>query len=162
MKLNQEHLIGIVCVSVSALVLAVTPGFPKGQAAAGITGPAFFPNLLAVVFAAFGAYQILRGFSRGADYPPLDFTAVKASLFHARTRTAFIIVGLIAAYILLLDLIGFIPMTLLFLFVFMKRLGVSGPRTVLYSVVFTVSIYFLFGRLFTINLPAGLLGYLGM
>jgi hypothetical protein len=161
-KINQEHIIGLVCIGTAGVILSITPGFPKGQAAAGITGPAFFPNLLAVVFILCGVYEIWHGSVRSDLYAAIGTGTLKKVASDTRTRTAYLILGLIAAFILFLDFLGFFPMTLLFLFIFMKRLGVPALKTVLYSVFFTATIYFLFGRLFAISLPSGVLGYIGL
>jgi hypothetical protein len=161
-KINQEHLIGLVCIAVAGVILSITPSFPKGQAAAGITGPAFFPNLLAFVYILCGIYQIWHGFARKEKYAAIGAGTLKEIAAHGQTRTAYLILGLVAAFIFLLDILGFIIMTLIFLFIFMKRLGVTTLKTVMYSFIFTLSIYFLFGWLFTISLPSGLLGYIGL
>jgi hypothetical protein len=42
----------------------------------------------------------------------------------------------------------------------MDLLGVSPIKSLLFSLLFVAVIYLLFGKLFTIGLPAGILGFL--
>jgi hypothetical protein len=147
---------------VSGIIFSITPSFPKGQAKVGLTGPAFFPNLLALIFVACGVYQILYGFANKENHAAIDGEMIKSMFAKKETRTTYIILGLIVFFILFLNLLGFIVTTLVFLGVFLRRLGVSTLKTAMYSVIFTTTIYFLFGRLFTISLPSGILSYIGL
>ena len=58
---NQEHIIGVLCIAIGAVVLGLTKSFPGGTAAAEISGPAFFPNTLSYILILMGIYEILHG-----------------------------------------------------------------------------------------------------
>ena len=161
-RLNQEHVIGFICIAISLVILSITPTFPKGKAAIGLTGPSFFPNLLALVYVVCGIYQLWYGAKKMAEFPPITFYTFKRLFEKKETQTAYLVILMIVGFILLFDFLGFILTTYLFLFLFMRRLGVPVLHSFLYSLIFTGIIYFLFGWLFTISLPSGILSYIGL
>ncbi|GAB6277666.1 MAG: hypothetical protein SAMD01599839_22060 [Rectinema sp.] len=63
---------------------------------------------------------------------------------------------------MLFEPLGFIISTIAFLFLLMLLLGLKWWKSLLYAVIYTAVIYLLFGRLFTIGLPSGILSALGM
>lgn len=161
-SLNQEHIIGLVCLVVSATILRITPSFPKGKANIGLTGPAFFPNLLSLVFIACGIYQLWYGTLHANAYSPITLSTFRNLFKKKETRTAYLILLFILGFILLFNTVGFLVTTFLFLVLFLLRLGVPRLQTLFYTVFFTAVIYFLFGWLFTISLPSGILSYVGL
>lgn len=161
-RLNQEHIIGLACLAVSAVILSITPSFPKGKANIGLTGPAFFPDLLAFVFIGCGVYQLWHGTRFASSYNPITFASFKNLLAKKETRTAYLVILYMVGFILLFDFLGFFLTTFLFLTLFLLRLGVRWLQTLFYSFLFTATIYFLFGWLFTISLPSGILAYVGL
>lgn len=58
-------------------------------------------------------------------------------------------------YTMLLDFLGFIPDTILFLIIGMVLLGGNLIKSIIISGLFTISIYFLFGYLLKVQLPMG-------
>lgn len=160
--LNQEHIIGLVCLAVSTTILSITPSFPKGKANIGLTGPAFFPDLLAVVFILCGVYQLWYGTVNAGSYSFITRDTFRNLFKKKETRTAYLILLFIVGFILLFDTLGFLLTTFLFLVLFLLRLGVPKWQTLFYATLFTVVIYFLFGWLFTISLPSGILAYVGL
>jgi len=161
-RFNQEHIIGLVCLSVSAIILSITPTFPKGKANIGLTGPAFFPDLLAFVFILCGVYQFWYGTVNAASHAPITLDTFRNLFKKKETRTAYLIILFMVGFILLFDALGFLLTTFLFLILFLLRLGASRWQTFFYAFFFTAIIYFLFGLLFTISLPSGILAYVGL
>lgn len=158
MNINREHVVGLVCLAIAAAVLLITPGFPEGQAGVNLTGPAFFPNIMAYLLIILGAAQILAGIRkvRAGKGEPKDAASRAAVL---RMAGFF---ALIAGFVVLFNPLGFFPTTLVFLFLLMMLFGMPAAKSALFSVLYTVVIYLLFGQLFTIGLPAGILGFLGI
>jgi hypothetical protein len=162
LRFNREHALGIICIVVASAVLSVTPGFPKGQEGVNLTGPAFFPNIMAYLFMFLGVYQVVVGFlpatqarvraSNGTD-------AVEKKIVNKRTV---LFIALLAGFTALFEPLGFFPTTLVFLFLLMLLFGLGVQKSILFSVIFVAVIYSLFGVLFTIGLPAGILGFLGI
>lgn len=159
-KINRDHIVGLICIAIAGAVLAITPSFPAGQEGVNLTGPAFFPNVLATIYILLGAAELIVGFRAPhgkASEKPASAEAAKPSI-----RKFFEFVGLLVAFAALFQPLGFIVATLLFLFLLMLLLGVRPLKSVLFSLVYTGVIFLLFGKLFTIGLPVGILSILGM
>lgn len=158
MKINREHVVGLVCLAVAAAVLLITPGFPEGQEGVHLTGPAFFPNIMAYLLILLGTAQILAGIRKARvgngepKFPASRTSALRLAGFFVLT----------AGFVALFNPLGFFPTTLVFLFLLMLLFGMPAAKSALFSALYTVVIYLLFGQLFTIGLPAGILGFLGI
>ncbi|AJD89697.1 hypothetical protein JMA_03800 [Jeotgalibacillus malaysiensis] len=71
-----------------------------------------------------------------------------------------VVAGMILVYIFLLEIIGFVLMTTIFIFVCSLYLDYKHHVTnIITSVVFSLAIYGLFNYLLKINLPAGILPF---
>ena len=160
--LNQEHLIGIVCLGIAFFVLLITPSFPKGQANINITGPAFFPNLLAYIFILCGVYEIVIGFFQEQGRIDINFAHFWASVRSPQVTNVLLIIGLLVLFILFFERLGFVVCTFLLLFILIHRLGVPLLHNLVYTISFVVMILVIFGRLFSISLPSGVLEYIGL
>lgn len=154
--LNQEHIIGILCVALGGIVLFLTRNFPGGQGNVQISGPAFFPNVLAIILIFVGITEGLTGSLREMG----EFASVGA-IWRGMKKPEFLnillLTGLFLFYIFFVEVLGFIITTFVFLCVVMWRLGVPLIRNILYSVIFLVIIMLIFGKLFTVSLPSGIL-----
>lgn len=153
---NQEHIIGLFCVALGGLVLFLTRNFPAGQGNVQISGPAFFPNVLSIVLIIVGVIEGLTGSLKDEG----EFASIGA-IWRGMKKPEFInilmLVALFLFYIFFVELLGFIITTFIFLFIVMWRLGVPLIKNILYSVIFLVVIVLIFGKLFTVSLPSGIL-----
>lgn len=155
-KFNQEHIIGIVCILVGALVLYLTRHFPSGKGNVGISGPAFFPNLLAILLLILGAVEAVTGtFSKTGDYTTIQeiWTLMKKPEF----LNLILLAALFLFFIFFVEILGFVITTTVFLLAVMWRLGVPLIRNALYSAVFLLVIIVIFDKIFTVSLPSGVL-----
>jgi hypothetical protein len=143
-------------------VFALSAGFPGGQGAVDISGPALFPNVLASVLTLCGIAQIAIGFSKSGHFEAISLSKLGERLRSTEVINVAIIVGLIVAYIALFEVLGFVLASFGFLFAVMYRLGVPALKNVLVSAAFLAVIYLIFGVLFTIRLPSGLLAFVGI
>jgi hypothetical protein len=117
----------------------------------------FFPQLLAIFLLILSALQIIHGLklartaSRSADS--------QKSMFGLKV---ILTIGLIAVYILLMPVVGFLIMTALYLFCQIVLLMPPDIKNYLLAaeiaVVFSVGVYFLFVQGLTLILPRGILG----
>ena len=163
MKMNTDHIIGIICLLVSAVMLYVSRSFPTATTgASNLTGPSFYPNLLALVFALCGIGEIIAGFRHAEKRKTLDLTRLTGTLRDPGFLNVILIIVLIIGFMLLVELLGFIICSYLIVFILMWRFGVNWIRNTLYSVILVALIYLLFGKLFKIYLPSGVLGYFGL
>lgn len=161
-RVNREHLVGIVCLAVAATVLSLTPRFPAGQATVGITGPAFFPNVLAIAFLVAGIEKLVRGTVLRDKLPAIDLSVWGERLRRPETVSALLLIALLVLFVALFEVLGFAICTLAFLFIFMRRLSVRPLRSAIYAVAFTAVIYLMFEKLFGVSLPPGVLGLVGI
>jgi putative tricarboxylic transport membrane protein len=161
-QLNQEHLIGVVCLLIATVILLITPSFPRGQANINITGPAFFPNLLSLILILCGIYEIGLGFVQEEGRLDVNPRHLWQTLKTPQVVNVFLIVGLLLFFILFFERLGFVVCTSVVLFILMHRLGVTLLKNVLYTIGFVITILLIFGRLFSISLPSGVLEYIGL
>jgi len=160
-KLNREHLLGISCLIIAGVTFALAAQLPKGQSAGRVSGPALFPVILATILGLCGVAEIVIGFAKGAASPSVSFGSAVRQLKRREVINLLLIVGMLVVYELLFERLGFVLTTFLFLSVVMARLGVSVPRSLIYSAGYVVVIYLLFRTLFAISLPAGVLSLVG-
>jgi hypothetical protein len=163
MKMNTDHIIGITCLLVSAVMLYVSRSFPTATTgASNLTGPSFYPNLLALVFGLCGIGEIINGFRHAEKPKTLDLKRLIGTLQNPGFLNVILIIILIIGFMLLMEILGFIICSYLMVFILMWRFGVNWIRNTLYSVILVTLIYLLFGKLFKIYLPSGVLGYFGL
>ena len=116
-------------------------------------GAAVFPMLVATGLACCGALLIASGLRHWQGAVVWDDWA---RTHHAWTKVA-VVFALVLAYILAAPAIGFVPMSVLILLIFMMMMGVRWWMAAGVAVVATVLIQQTFGWL-RVPLPLGLLG----
>jgi len=157
-RINQEHVIGAACVLVGAIVLCLTTTFPKGATSSmQLTGPAFFPNLLAIILLALGCYQIVNGFINKGEFAAFSGKDCFAAMKNRKVITIFVIIGAFIFYILFLKTLGFFITSLIFLLVLQWQLQIVWWKSILTAFAFLGIIYLIFVKIFTISLPSGVL-----
>ncbi|MFA5446994.1 MAG: tripartite tricarboxylate transporter TctB family protein [Sphaerochaeta sp.] len=153
---NQEHIIGILCIAIGTTVLILTKSFPGGTAAAEISGPAFFPNVLSYGLIILGIYQILSGF-----FSPKAQTHSISTIWKGMRSKEFLNLVIICValliYILTVKKVGFYATSALFLGVVLWRLGVKFRNNLISTLVFLAVIYLVFSKIFAVTLPSGIL-----
>jgi len=161
--MSREHVVGLICIAISIAVLCITPSFPKGQASVNITGPAFFPNVLAVAFIILGINQIITAFRSARKTQKAVISDNQKDAQRSKKIVMSVeFVALMIGFIAFFNILGFFISTTIFLFLLMVFLGLKWWKSLLYSAIYTAVIYLLFGVLFTIGLPAGILSGLGL
>jgi len=121
----------------------------------GHPGPDLFPNLLAILFILFGGTLVIRGRSSS-----LQNEEKKGIVFVLkRVFNALFVLGVGAAYVAMVNLIGFLITSALLLFVLMKQLGVTLYRSIAASIAITLFINLMFSKILRVPLPFGILGW---
>ncbi len=128
----------------------VLPAMPGQRYGAGL-----FPMALGLCVAVCGAQLAWVGWRERRLVPQLALAPWTRDPF--LRRNFLVALGLILLYILLLDDIGFIPLSIVILAVMFRQLGVSLGRSALIAVIATIAIYISFGRWLRVPLPRGLL-----
>ncbi len=155
-KFNQEHIIGIICIAIGAVVLVLTRTFPGGTDAVNISGPAFFPNVLSWILIILGLYEMLFG-----TFGKLDnihsVSDIRAGMKTPEFLNLVIITAALIIYILTVEVIGFFTISFLFLYTILWRLGGRMVKNLISSLVILVVIYAIFTLIFAVSLPNGIL-----
>jgi putative tricarboxylic transport membrane protein len=162
-RLNQDHIIGFVCLFLSATILYLTRAFPKASTGASdLTGPSFYPNLLAILFILCGIYEIVYGLKEVEGRNSIRLASFLKGIRNPGFINILIIFLLTVFFILFMDLLGFIICSYVFLFTLMWRFGVPFLKNILYSILYVLFLLFVFGKIFAIYLPSGVLDFLGL
>ncbi|MGE4352488.1 MAG: tripartite tricarboxylate transporter TctB family protein [Oscillospiraceae bacterium] len=127
-------------------------------------GPQFFPRLVAIAMAFLALLQIIR-YVKTIKTQPKPQTDTKVIPFWKNAPLILTFV-LLAGYVILVDKLGFIIVTAIYLFCQIFLLLPKGAIKVKRNLIITsgiavivpVFIYFLFYKVFMIFLPAGILG----
>lgn len=129
-------------------------------------GPEFVPRLTAVAFGILGVILLVQGIinlrtfkgTNEKEEAGKEPAAGEGETRHAVIKSFLLLCG----YIYLLDAIGFIIMTTLYLFIQMILLSAVADRRYMVfavvSVLTSVSAYYLFVAYFRVMIPAGILG----
>jgi len=142
----SELVIGIACIVLGAAVFIAAGSLQ--QVKLGI-GPAGMPRFVAVLLMVLGAAQTAMALSSGVKAPEFNVDKKAASLFAAA-------VAMSVAYVLLVDIIGFIILTPLLLIGLMFLFGERNiVKMLIIAIVTTVCIWLLFTKVFMIFLPVG-------
>ena len=154
-------MIGAVCIILAVVILVTTRSFPKATTGASdLTGPSFYPNLLAYVFIICGLYEIIGGFRKQEGRKPFDFTRFWDSISKPGPLNILLTISLILFFIFLMEALGFMVCSYIILFILMWRFGVPLFKNIVYSAIFVLLLNVIFAKIFTIYLPSGVLDYL--
>lgn len=139
----------------------ISRSFPKTTTGASdLTGPAFYPNVLALVFIFCGVLEIITGFRESEGKVILNFSGLLNGLRNPGVLNIFFIIALILFFIFFMEALGFMVTAYFIIFILLWRFGVPLARNLAYSAGFVILLYLIFGKLFTIYLPSGILDYL--
>jgi len=172
LRLGADRIIALLCLGV--VLLYGWGGSNLATALQGdVIGPALFPAVLATVGALLCVVLFVSG--RPPSAPDASSAADPAGSSAAAETTAtpapapdpdrdlpaLVPAALLLAYVLVLEPLGFLLSTTVFLVLAFRYLGHPRWRSALaYAVVFTAAIYVLFHIGLGIKLPAGMLGTL--
>lgn len=144
---------GGLLIAAAAAVIAFTATFPvfPGQR----YGPDLFPLLISVGLIFCGALLVLRGMKARAAGEAL--VARPAWATPASLATMALTLAVILAYVLFVEWIGFIPLTILAIGLLFLWLGVTPPVAVAMAVGAAFTVNWFFGSLMRVPLPRGLM-----
>jgi putative tricarboxylic transport membrane protein len=152
MKIN-DAIFGAIFAVLGAVVLVHVQGFPKipGQQ----YGPGLFPGTIAAGFIVCGVLLIVSGIRDRAGNPWLAAGAWMRSGHHVQAA-ALIVIGMVV-YIVLADLVGFLILAPVLLFVWFLALGVRWTTAIVAAVLTTFVMWYAFYKLLRVPLPWGVL-----
>ncbi len=158
-KKYGDLIAGSVIVIASIIIYLMT--FTFKRLTVSKIGPAFVPQIMAISLGIVGLVVLINGVKQ------LKLVAenqVEKKQEGDNIRVKAVVASLIAMfiYILLLESVGFIIMSAVYLFaqffILMHKDDRKFPRMIIASVSLSVIVYFLFVYAFQLRLPAGILG----
>jgi len=150
-KLDAVTGIGVIVFAIFILVFSMS--FPAARGSD--FGPALFPRVIASMLVVLGALLLFRARRLRAGIGDCASEAVADELTAtaAGMRNVAVTIVAIVAYIAVVDRLGFIPTTLVFLFALMKTYGLTTIRSLVFSCLITGFVYVLFSVLLRVVLP---------
>ncbi len=145
---------GTVIVAFACFVLAFSSTFPPAKGTD--FGPSLFPRVVAVMLLVLGILVLVhvwKGEARVQSSATDGTGGEEVTATPAGLRNVAVSIVIIAAYIALVDRLGFIPTTLVFLFALMKTYGLTTLRSIVSSCVITGFVYVLFSLVLRTVLP---------
>ena len=152
MKRN-DIVFGSIFIALGMFIFTQTAGYPSLEK--GHPGPGLFPNLLAILFIIFGGILILKARRPSASGKEEE----DPHPARKKVVNAFFVLGVIAVYVAVVDVIGFLMTSALLLFVLMIKLGTPILRGAIASICITLFINIMFLKILRVPLPPGILGW---
>lgn len=138
----------IIFILLGAYVLIEASTFPE-LGGDQVTGPEFFPSILAIILIGLSLILFLTSIGKKEDREMGFFNPI---VF----KTYLTILGLFA-YILILNIMGFILSTIAILFILIRFYGMKSiPKLAIVSVVATFVLYGVFHLLLSVPLPTNI------
>lgn len=132
----------VVFILFSLVVIVAASTFPDQ----GLVGPGFFPILISVGIIVFAAAEILNETETKLQSSDFDFGPPA------------IVLTLLVAYVLLMPIAGFLVGSMLFLPVLLYYSRIrSTPFLVALSIGIPILLFYIFGRIFLVRLPEGII-----
>jgi len=149
---------GIILSTLGIFMTLYSRTFPKvhsGQDA--MTGPGFFPTIIGILLIVLGIYVTIANLLSGKAISE-EIGKKNNSFFKSREFFNFLIlVFFIAAYPMIIDILGFSIGTFLFCLILMKRLQVKWVSAILSSLIIVIFTLVIFGKIAFISLPIGII-----
>jgi hypothetical protein len=137
----------IICILIGIFIIYATKDYPQGLQ--GVPGPAFFPRILSCVVIGLSILLLIK------TYVKKD--GRKISIFDKDSIKVYVTIGFLLAYLIILDLIGFIISTPIFLFGLIFFYVRKNPlKNAVVALVVTFIVYGIFKVLLSVPLPQGI------
>jgi hypothetical protein len=147
--LNRNIFFPALIIAISAILLVLISQFPEPRFQDAPVGADFFPAVVAIL-------QIIICGVLIVQHKNKKETVKQAPLISS--KSVFGIVFLIG-YAVLISLVGYLIASLIGFTFYLLYYKVKKPLYYVFAWVFVFTIYFLFGEVFVISLPEGLLFY---
>ena len=143
-----------VCSAIGILLIALAAGYPTAaDYGTGVPGPGLWPIVISAVMLAMAALLVMKSIKMPAEKD------VKVPMWTEGTKRVYITMGILFAYVAVLEFLGFIIATTIMEAIFIHWFAKKKPVfTVLISVVVTLVIYVVFQ--YVLNVPVGSFGIL--
>ena len=143
-----------ICAAIGVFLIVLAAGYPTAaDYGTGVPGPGLWPIVISAVMLAMAALLAMKSVKMPAE------KNVAVPMWNEGTKRVYITMGILFAYTLVLEFLGFIIATTIMEAIFIQWFAKKKPIiTVLISVVVTLVIYCVFQ--FVLNVPVGSFGIL--
>ena len=143
-----------ICAAIGIFLIVLAAGYPTAaDYGTGVPGPGLWPIVISAVMLAMAALLVMKSVKMPAE------KNVDVPMWNEGTKRVYITMGILFAYTLVLEFLGFIIATTIMEAIFIQWFAKKKPIiTVLISVVVTLVIYCVFQ--FVLNVPVGSFGIL--
>ncbi|PZC51473.1 tripartite tricarboxylate transporter TctB family protein [Mesotoga sp. TolDC] len=156
----KNILFGVFLILLAALIFYFGWSFPaykiRGET---LPGPKFFPFTLAVILIIFGIYFIIKSavMIKMKKLPKDSAIAFEEKFTLEGIKNIVAVIASIVFFVPIIEFLGFILGTIIVSSILMIVLNVKVLRSIIYSTILTVMIFLVFGTLFRIPLPEGII-----
>ncbi len=150
---KTDIITGIGAITFAGFVIGISFRFPASRGAD--FGPSLFPRVIAVALILLGTAVLLQSRKGRIEAQNAAAPVTEGQYGPASTglRNVAITVAAIVVYIVVVEKLGFIPTTAVFLFVLMKVFGLSAARSLVFSCLCTGFVFALFSMVLRVILP---------
>ena len=143
-----------ICAAIGALLIALAAGYPTAaDYGTGVPGPGLWPIVISAVMLAMAALLVIKSIKMPAE------KNTDVPMWNEGTKRVYITMGILFAYVAVLEFLGFIISTTVMEAIFIQWFAKKKPWiTVLLAVVVTLVIYVVFQ--YVLNVPVGSFGIL--
>ncbi len=143
-----------ICAAIGAFLIVLAAGYPTAaDYGTGVPGPGLWPIVISAVMLAMAALLVMKSIKMPAE------KNVDVPMWNEGTKRVYITMGILFAYTLVLEFLGFIIATTIMEAIFIQWFAKKKPWiTVLISLVVTLVIYVVFQ--YVLNVPVGSFGIL--
>lgn len=137
----------VLTIALSIYVIVTCLGYPRAEAyGTGVPGPGLWPGLIAAMMLLAAICLLIRSLRM----KPEDDTPL--AMLTDGTKRVYITMAILVVYVAVIGIIGFIPTTIVMLYVFINWFAKRKPVfTLTVSVVSTLAVYCIFK--FVLNVP---------
>ena len=143
-----------VCSAIGILLIALAAGYPTAaDYGTGVPGPGLWPIVISALMLAMAALLVIKSIKMPAE------KNVDVPMWNEGTKRVYITMGILFAYTLVLEFLGFIIATTIMEAIFLHWFAKKKPWiTAVLALVITLVIYVVFQ--YVLNVPVGSFGIL--
>ena len=143
-----------ICGAIGILLIVLAAGYPTAaDYGTGVPGPGLWPTVISAVMLAMAALLVMKSIKMPAE------KNVDIPLWNEGTKRVYITMGILFAYVAVLEFLGFIIATTVMESIFIQWFAKKKPWiTVIIAVAVTLVIYCVFQ--YVLNVPVGSFGIL--
>ena len=143
-----------ICAVLGVLLIVLAAGYPTAaDYGTGVPGPGLWPIVISAVMLAMAALLVMKSVKMPAE------KNVDIPLWNEGTKLVYITMGILFAYVAVLEFLGFIIATTVMEAIFIQWFAKKKPWiTVIIALVVTLVIYCVFQ--YVLNVPVGSFGIL--